>query len=425
MVAEPERGGAAAESIMRPPDLLIASPPLAECLARSTHTSSAPRRGDPAGLEPFHHLAPGWEAEHRPEPAAHSLELVRQDAARLRRLAGEGGHGRRLSAATVVYRLEADGHRQTGLVVEGAVADYRSGRIRRHEDTNPQRERLLADFLSAAELELVPVSLVHPTRPRLASLLAEAAAEEPDLRLGSDDGRTQTAWVVRSAPLERAIWAEVDVLADVYIADGHHRMAAAARHAHAAGPSSGHAAAGHVLCVLFPSDEMRVLGYHRCVARAGVPAADMLEAIAAQPAAERLEACDGVPPTAPGVVAVRLDGRWYRLWLRSRDTGADARAALDIVALEDGVLRPLLETGDAGPDARVTSVPGDIGADGFADWCAQHDAVGFLVHPPTIEQIMAVSDAGSVMPPKSTWFEPKARAGPFVRDISAHMVRGR
>ena len=411
---------------MRPPDLFIASPALAECLARSTHEPAAPGRGDPSGLEPFHHLAPGWEAEPRTEPAGHSLELVHQDAVRLRRLVGEGGYGRRLRAATVVYRLEADGHQQTGLVVEGAVEDYRNGRIRRHEDTNPRRERLLADFLSAAELELVPVSLVHPGRSRLASLLAEAATEEPDLRLASEDGLTQSAWVVRSAALERAIWAEVGVLDDVYIADGHHRMAAAARHAHAGVPGrSGDTAAGHVLCVLFPSDEMRVLGYHRGVARSGVPASDLLEAIAAQPVAERLEACEEVPRTAPGVVAVRLDGRWYRLRLRSRDAGADARAALDIVALEDEVLRPLLEAGGAGSDARVTSVPGDIGAEGFADWCAQHDAVGFLVHPPTIEQIMAVSDAGSVMPAKSTWFEPKARAGPFVRDISAHVVGGR
>ena len=117
-------------------------------------------------------------------------------------------------------------------------------------------------------------------------------------------------------------------------------------------------------------------------------------------------------------MAVWLDGQWYQLWLRSQGAGVDARAALDIVALEEQILRPVLGAGDARSDRRVTSLPGNIGSEAFAHWCERHDAIGFLVHPPTIEQIMAVSDAGSVMPSKSTWFDPKARAGPFIRDIS-------
>src|SRR3989337_1674974 len=164
---------------MRPPDLFIASPPRSECLAQSTHRSRSQPPTDGAGLEPFHHLAPGWELETTPtDTSGYSLELVRQDAARLRRLAGEQGYARRLRASTVVYRLELGEHRQTGVVVEGSVEDYRRGQIRRHEATHPGRERLLADFLASAQTELVPVALVHRSRPRLQALLGEAAAAD-------------------------------------------------------------------------------------------------------------------------------------------------------------------------------------------------------------------------------------------------------
>lgn len=407
---------------MRPPDVFLASPPLAECIAQSTHQSRAPAQAGEEGLAPFHHLAPGWETE--PTPAATSvpaLDPVRQDAARLRRLAARNGYARRLTGSTVVYRLEAGGHRQTGVLVEGSVEDYRNGRIRRHEATDPEREGRLADFLSVAQSELVPVTLVHPTRPRLQSLLAEAAAEEPDVRLVSDDGLVQTAWVVPSAELARAIWEELDAVGDVYIADGHHRMAAAERHARRPHPGSPNRAADHVLSVVFPSAEMRVLGYHRGLARGGVSARGLLDTLARLPVAERLQECPDTqePRTEPGVLGVWLDGRWYRLSLRHRYSPTDARSSLDIVVLEEEVLRPVLQAEHAGTHARVTCLPGDLDGAAFARWCERHDAVGFLVHPPTVEQIMAVSDAGLVMPSKSTWFDPKARAGPFIRDISA------
>lgn len=413
---------------MRPPHLLIASPALAECLARSTHELRTHPQADAASLEPFHHLVCSGEPEHTPcEPSAHSRELIRQDAARLRRLTGERAYARPLRGSTVVYRLEAGGHRQTGVVVEASVEDYRSGRIRRHEATHPDRESLLVHFLSAAQTELVPVILVHPTRPRLQTLLAAAAAGEPDVRLGSDDGLSQTGWVVQqSEELARAIWEEVDALGTVYIADGHHRMAAAERHARHRGPDTGNRAADYVLCALFPSGEARVFGYHRCVPRNGLRAPDLLATLARQPAIERLQEYTPTqaPHPRPGVVAMWLQGRWYELRLRSNRDAADAHASLDIVGLENGVLGAVLQVDDAGSDPRVIHVPGNIGAAAFADWCQEHDAIGFRVHPPTIEQIMAVSDAGGVMPPKSTWFDPKGRAGPFVRDISASADRG-
>jgi uncharacterized protein (DUF1015 family) len=320
----------------------------------------------------------------------------------------------------VVYRLQSRGHRQTGVVVEVPVEDLRTGRVRRHEAVQPERQRRLTDFLAATGLELVPVTLTHAPSPALGSLLAEAAEHEPDVELADGDGSTQTVWMVRSDDLARKIWAEVDALGALYIADGHHRTAAAEDYAARHCPDVGDHAACYVLSALFPSDQMRVLGYHRCVTRPeGTPAEVLLDALARQPVTERVEECAAADaePTGPGTLGMWLDGRWYRLRLRETPGPADARTVLDVVALEDAILGPVLGIAAPATDPRVTTLPGVGGAQAVAGRCADTGEVGFLLHPPTIEQIMAVADAGMVMPPKSTWFDPKARAGPFVRDL--------
>lgn len=343
-----------------------------------------------------------------------SLDLGRAEASRLRRMADQSAIAREPS--TVVYRLSVGGHQQTGVVVEVSIDDYRAGRIRRHEATHPERERRLAELLDAAQVELVPVTLAHPPLPRLRSLLAEVAGAEHDVRVESGDGLVQTVWIGHDPELAHAIRAELIGVDRLYIADGHHRMAVAQRHAgllHDNGNGS-----GFVLAALFPCDEMRLLGHHRCViGPAGSP--DPLGTLSGLPAVARIEeiAATAAPHVAPGVVSAYLDGGWYRLWLRPPRDPVDVRASLDVVALEEGILAPLLGVAEVGSDPRVVPVPGTSDAVALARWCAGHQAIGFLLHPPSVDQVMAVSDAGLVLPAKSTWFEPKARAGLFVRDL--------
>jgi uncharacterized protein (DUF1015 family) len=403
---------------MRPPRLFIANPPLAHCLAQSTRQQAHPPVSDIAGLQPFDQLA-RWQTETGSAPSANSFEAVRQDAARLRRLIGQAAHARRVPRnATLVYRLELGAHSQTGVVVEGSVEDYRRGRIRRHEATDPDRERRLVELLTVTELELLPLTLVHRTRGRLQTLLAEATLGEPAGRLGPAGGPTQSVWLVRRHELAAAIWDELYGLGSLYIADGHHRFAAAERYAQQHCSDPGESAACFVLAVLFPSDDVRVLGYHRCVARPGGSAASVLDAVAQQPVTGRIEECpvEEVPQPAPGVLVMCLDGRWHRVWLRSRGDTVDVRASLDVVALENGILGPGLGVRDR-DEVPVAALPGSLDAQEVARRCAEQGMVGFLLHPPGIEQIMAVADAGLVMPPKSTWFDPKARPGLLIRDV--------
>jgi D-3-phosphoglycerate dehydrogenase len=345
-------------------------------------------------------------------------EQVRRDAQRLRRVASTPAFTRPDEPASVVYRLTVGDHVQTGVVVEVSLDDYRFGRIRAHEGVRPERERQLSRFLEAAELELVPVTLIHPPRPGLQALLTEAAAGRPAVHLDSDDGVAQTVWIDHDPGLARAIRDELAGLDRLYIADGHHRMAAAQRYADDVGAQP---IAGFVLGALFSADQMRVLGYHRGLVRPPGPASEFLRALAALPSTSRVEECalTDVPQPAPGTVSLRLDDRWYRIHLRSPRDDAGARAALDVALLDEGVLAPLLGVADVHSDPRVTPLPGTSDAGAVAAWCAQHHAVGFLLHPPSVDQVMAVADSEQLMPPKSTWFDPKARGGPFLRDLQS------
>jgi uncharacterized protein (DUF1015 family) len=380
---------------MRPPRMVIAGPRLAGRLA-----VAADALQDVSAEAPY--------------------ERLRRDATQLRTAVHEDEATRRVAGDLVVYRLESGGHRQTGVVMEVAVADYRRGRVRRHEDTRPDRRQRLTETLAATGLDLVPVTLLHRPRPRLQALLAQATTQPPHGHTDSGDGVTETVWVLPAGTLTQAILSELENIDALYIADGHHRMAAAEEHATRHHRQDTDAAADYALCALFPGDEMRVFGYHRSLPRPpGVTASELVDLLAEQPATRDITACRGAEPTpGPGRVAMWLDGRWYDVTL-SPPPAANAHAALDVVALEEGVLAPALQRLGVPAERGVAALAGAEGADLVAGWCAEHDAVGFLLHPPTIDDIVAVSDAGHVMPPKSTWFDPKARPGLFLRDLSA------
>lgn len=325
----------------------------------------------------------------------------------------DGGGYRRLPVpAVVVYRIQSGEHSQTGIVLEASMRDYREERIRKHEATSPERERQLDISTADAGFEQLPVTLTHPGRGRLAALLADITAGDPQLDVGSTADRRHTVWVSERADLVRAVQDELSQLDTLYIADGHHRMAAAERYSsRRSRPGS-----AFTLAVLFPFEQMRVLGYTRRLGRpAGFSTEELLAAMASLPGVVRVEQAPAGTRTGPGEVAVYLDGDWYRMVLAEPDGTAGARDSLDAVVLDEQVLAPL--TDEWGLTSGLVPVPSGS-AEGLVDACAEHDAIGFMPHPPSVESVMAVSDAGEVMPPKSTWFAPKASAGLFVRELA-------
>ncbi|WP_460955502.1 DUF1015 family protein [Parasphingorhabdus pacifica] len=335
-------------------------------------------------------------------------------ADRGQRTPGIDGYAPLPSPALVVYRMDTGEHQQTGVVAEVSVADYRDGRVRRHEATHCERARRHGRFLESSGVERMPVVLTHPTRTRLRSLLIEIADAEPDMRSTSSGGTTHTLWFSQDAEVASAVRAELGHIDALYIADGHHRMAAA--DAYAPRTPGLNLSDAFTLGALFPSDEMLLHSHHRCFPLKGAtPAAELLARLAEHPMVAWIKACDPAEAAQPdpGTIAVETEGRCYRMRLRVPATSDHVRESLEVVALDERIVPDLWDL--FGPDG--SSGAGDAGPESDVCWCSERNSVRFVPHPVSIEQVMAISDAGLLLPPKSTWFEPKASADLLARKL--------
>jgi uncharacterized protein (DUF1015 family) len=314
---------------------------------------------------------------------------------------------RETAPAYYAYRLRMGEHVQTGLGCVGSVAAYDANRIRKHEFTRPDKEDDRVRQITALNAQTGPVLLAWPAEARLKAVLSAATAGEPVANVTADDGVVHTVWRIDDPASVAAISASVDAMPALYIADGHHRSAAASRVA-AASPAG---ARDWFLCVAFPHDEMRILDYNRLVRDLnGLDADAFLARIAAD---FRPEATAGqARPARPGEFGMYLEGRWYRLAIRPELIPADPVASLDVSLLQDNLLGPVLGIGDPRRDKRIDFVGGIRGLSELERRVDSGEmAVAFALYPTSLTALMAVADAGQVMPPKSTWFEPKLADG--------------
>ncbi len=360
--------------------------------------------------------------EFPPEERPTLLEVLELNAAKLQQLLDEGAfqpsHGKYL----YLYRMATDEHVQTGVVAEMPIAEYDGGRIRKHEHTQPIKEDELTRYQKAVGASSSPVSLAYARDARIDECVERLTRSEPLLDFAVPDRLRQTIWRVENDTDIRLL---VDLFAAIpvsYLTDGHHRTAAASRFAAERRKSPAHRgdeAYNYMLVALFPHNQLRILAYNRCVRDIeGYSVPRFLSALEESFEVTPLEVAraEDATPTRPGELAMLLDGDWYRLQVRPGLVPADPVRALDVVVLEERVLSPILGISDARSDARLDYVAGTTGLRGLAERCRQRDwRLGFACFPTSIEQLIAVADAGEVMPPKSTWFEPKARSGVFLR----------
>ncbi|MFD2232230.1 DUF1015 domain-containing protein [Phaeospirillum tilakii] len=343
-------------------------------------------------------LAPGTDP--------HDAAVYAKAGANLRAMIAAGQLVRDPGPRYYVYQLEGDGHVQTGIVGAAAVADYRANRIRRHEVTRPDKEDDRVHQIEACDAQTGPVLLAHPAHPSLAVVTDAARRTAPDAEATTPDGVVHRLWVVSRPSDIAAITRAFQTMRAVYIADGHHRSAAAARVA-AARP--GAASAQSFLAVSFPIGEMRILDYNRVVADLG--GRDPAGFLAALEPAFTVEPSDGpARPEAAGRFGLYLAGKWYRLGLKEPPP-ADPVARLDVSLLSDRLLEPLLGISDPRRDPRIDFIGGRRGLEALAARVDSGAAAAFALYPTAMEDLIAVADAGQVMPPKSTWFEPKLADG--------------
>jgi len=343
----------------------------------------------------------------------HAPAVYETAAVNLRRMLEAGILRRDPGLCYYVYRLVMGDHRQTGLVAVACVDDYDSNRIRKHEFTRPDKEDDRVRQIEALNAQTGPVLLAYPSRPHVDALLETIAAARPDVELVADDGIGHSLWVVRDGGQIDAITRAFDAMEALYIADGHHRSAAASRVAASRrGNGSGDAgSAGYFLTVIFPHNQMKILDYNRVVRDLnGMSPETFLASLGGYFA---VNPCPGAcRPRAPGEFGMYLGGQWYRLNIHQDRIPDDPVRRLDVSLLADNLLAPILGITDPRRDRRIDFVGGIRGLEELERRVDSGEMrVAFALYPTRMEDLMAVADAGEVMPPKSTWFEPKLADG--------------
>jgi uncharacterized protein (DUF1015 family) len=333
-------------------------------------------------------------------------------AANLKRMIAERVLQRDARPHFYAYRTVWQGLRQTGLACVAAVAGYENGRVRRHELTTPVKETDRVRQIEALNAQTGPVMMAYPHAPEIDTLLARATQRDPDVAVTANDNVTHELWVIADAgPIEELTYA-FEALPAVYIADGHHRSAAAARVAAARGGNDPKASHRYFLAVIFPHHAMTILDYNRVVRDLNGRTPEALiaaigERFAVSPSASP------VRPIGPRDFGMYLDGGWYALKLRTELVPADDPVGrLPVSLLARNLIEPVLGIADQRTDKRIDFVGGGRG---LAELARRVDsgemALAFSLYPTQMEDVMAVADAGGTMPPKSTWFEPKLADG--------------
>jgi len=336
-----------------------------------------------------------------------------KSAENLQKMLQEGILIREEKPCYYVYRLIMDGHSQVGLVAAASVADYDINRVRKHEYTRPAKEDDRVRQIEALNAQTGPVLLAYKSQADMDAILEQTTKQPPLVDVTADDGVQHTFWVIDDDATIEKISAGFDAMEAIYIADGHHRSASASRVAksHALSDAGGDQSSDYFLSVIYPHNQMNILDYNRVITDLnGLSEEEFLEK--AKIAFSVSEESSAVKPEKPTEFGMYLDGQWYRLNINSELVPDDPVASLDVSLLANNLIEPVLGISDPRTDNRIDFVGG---IRGLAELEKRVDsgemAVAFSLYPTSMEALMAVADAGEVMPPKSTWFEPKLADG--------------
>ena len=390
-----------AEAVVAPPyDVLNTEEARARANGRpySFLHISKPEIDLPAGTDPY------------------SDEVYAKGAANLADLVDKGILRQDQQACYYLYRLIMGNHSQTGLVAVASVPDYDTNRIRKHEFTRPDKEDDRVRQIDALNAQTGPVFLTYRHDTDVDALVAQICKAKPEYDLNADDGVQHTLWVVREQSQIDELTRRFDAMDCLYIADGHHRSAAASRVAAMRKANNadhtGEEAYNYFLSVIFPDNQMKILDYNRVVKDLNGKGKDeFLKQVADKFTLEQQTAA--VKPARAGEFGMFLDGQWYRLVIKSELIPADDPVKrLDVSLLQNNLIEPVLAISDPRRDKRIDFVGGIRGLGELEKRVNSGEmAVAFSLHATSLDDLMSVADANEVMPPKSTWFEPKLADG--------------
>jgi len=321
------------------------------------------------------------------------------------------------SPAVYVYRVAHDGLQQTGIWTLTHIDDYLEGRIKKHESTVARREQLLADYLQQTGLDANPVLITYHPDATVDALIERYVQKNPSLEFAFSDGSQHQIWAIQDAADLELIVSAFAGIPEVYIADGHHRIASMVKMGQQKGVLNGAKHQGteaynYFTTVYMNTREVKVLEFNRLVKDLGRWSPEAFLA-ALEDSFEVSQMSAPVKPEAHHQMGMYLKGGWYQLQPKAGlFDEADPVAVLDVSILQQFILDPLLDIKDPRTDVRITFEGGRVSAESLQEHVDQGNyAIAFTLYPPSVAQVMAVADANGVMPPKSTWVEPKFLVG--------------
>ncbi len=322
-----------------------------------------------------------------------------------------------------VYELIMDGRSQTGLVACASIDDYQNEIIKKHENTRADKEIDRIRHVGTMEAQTGPIFLAYRFDPAIDTEINKAKANAPLYDFVADDGITHKAWIISDADSIRVIQDAFEKMNDIYIADGHHRCASAVKvglKKREENPGyTGEEEFNFFLSVLFPDEQLMIMDYNRVVKDLGEYSEESfmdalkeifdIEPIGTEPK----------KPASKGEIAMFISEKWYLLKVKDAYKSNDPIKGLDVSILQDYVLSPMLHIDDPKTDKRIDFVGGIRGYAELERRVHKDCKVAFGMYPTSIGELFAVADAHLLMPPKSTWFEPKLRSGLFIHSIKA------
>ena len=320
-----------------------------------------------------------------------------------------------------LYELTRNGHRQTGIVACASIDDYFNGTIKKHENTREEKEQDRIRHVDTLDTQTGPIFLAYRLDAVLKEIIEETKRKTPVYDFISEDKITHRVWVIDESEMMERIQQCFVKINKIYIADGHHRAASAIkvgckrRKEHPG--YTGEEEFNYFLCTLFAEEELEILDYNRVVKDLnGLSEIEFLEKIKESFEVEEAEESPYAPKQKKEF-GIYLGKKWYKLQIKKEQVSDDVVESLDVSILQNKLLKPILGIKEPGKDNRIIFVGGIRGLKELEHCVENGFQVAFSMYPTSMQELFSVADAGRLMPPKSTWFEPKLRSGLFLHKI--------
>ncbi len=362
------------------------------------------------------------EVDLDPSVDIYSPEVYKKAAENLKNMIDSGVYIQDEKPCMYVYRLTMDGRSQTGLVACASIDEYINNKIKKHELTREDKEQDRIRHVDSCNANTGPIFLTYRHRDGIDGIISGITAKTPIYDFTADDGVTHTVWVIDDETVIADLQAEFAKVDALYIADGHHRNASAVKvglKRRGSGDYDKNAEFNFYLAVAFPDNQLHIMDYNRVVKDLNGESEESFK----EKISEKFEitCISGISKPEKALdFGMYLGGKWYKLTAKSGSFDSDDPVgSLDVSILQNNLLAPILGIDDPRTDDRIAFVGGIRGLEELVKLVDSGSAaVAFAMYPTSVKQLMEIADAGRIMPPKSTWFEPKLRSGIFIHELS-------